>query len=274
MISDNTFGQFFPGDSLIHKLDPRMKIILTVLYIILVFLANSVFAYASLIVFVVALFIMSKLPLRPVIKGIKPVLFIIIFTAVINVFLTKGDGAPLFKFYFIEIYARGLIFALYMVIRIVSLIVGTSILLTYTTSPIDLTDGLEQLLAPLKRIKLPVHEFSMMMSIALRFIPTLIEETNKIMNAQKARGANFTSGKLVDRAKALIPVLIPLFVSSIRRADDLATAMECRCYRGGNGRTRMKSLKYCWVDFAFLFAVILFAALLIVINIYLPILVV
>lgn len=272
MIRDITLGQFFPGDSVIHKLDPRMKIILTLLFIVFVFLAKSAFSYAFMILFVVLLLVISKLPVKPVLKGLRPVLFVIAFTAVINIFWTKGDTV-LVDWYFIHIYFEGIVFAIYMLIRIVCLITGTSILLTYTTSPIDMTDGIEQLLAPLKKIKLPVHEFSMMMSIALRFIPTLIEETDKIMNAQKARGANFTSGKLLDRAKALIPVLIPLFVSSIRRADDLATAMECRCYRGGSGRTRMKSLKYKASDFVSLAVMVLAGVLVVLINIYLPILV-
>ena len=269
MIKDITLGQYFPGNSVIHRLDPRMKIVLTVLYIVLVFLAKSLFSYLLLALSVVMMLFLSKLPLKPVLKGIKPVLFVILFTAVINVFWTKGNHL-LLEWYFLKIYAEGLLFAFYMVLRIVCLITGTSILLTYTTSPIDMTDGIEQLLAPLKKLKIPVHEFSMMMSIALRFIPTLIEETDKIMNAQKARGADFTSGKLMQRAKALIPVLIPLFVSSIRRADDLATAMECRCYRGGNGRTRMISLKYSFIDFLSFALVVILCAAIILINVYLP----
>lgn len=273
MIRDITLGQFFPGNSVIHRLDPRMKIILTIIYIVFIFLADSAPAYALIFISVVALLIISKLPIKPVLRGIKPILFIIAFTAIINIFWTKGDNL-LFEWKFIHIYAEGLIFAFYMVLRIVCLITGTSILLTYTTSPISLTDGIEQLLSPLKKIKLPVHEFSMMMSIALRFIPTLVEETDKIMNAQKARGADFTSGGLLKRAKALIPVLIPLFVSSIRRADDLATAMECRCYRGGSGRTRMNSLKYKSLDFIFLFVSLLMCVGIVLINIYLPVLVV
>ena len=270
MIKDITLGQYFPGNSVIHKLDPRMKIILTVLYIVLVFLAKSLVSYLLLVFFVLIMLLLSKLPIKPVLNGVKPVLFVILFTAIINIFWTKGNNL-LLEWYFVKIYAEGLLFAFYMVIRIVCLITGTSILLTYTTSPIDMTDGIEQLLAPLKKVKIPVHEFSMMMSIALRFIPTLIEETDKIMNAQKARGADFSSGKLMERAKALIPVLIPLFVSSIRRADDLATAMECRCYRGGNGRTRMISLKYSFADFAFLFIIFGICLAVVLINIYLPV---
>lgn len=273
MIRDITLGQYFPGNSPIHRLDPRMKIVLTLFYIVLVFLAKSLVSYVLLVLSVIFLLIISKLPVKPVLNGIKPVMFVIAFTAVINIFWTKGDTL-LIDWYFIHIYFEGIMFAVYMLLRIVCLIMGTSILLTYTTSPIDMTDGIEQLLAPLKRVKLPVHEFSMMMSIALRFIPTLVEETDKIMNAQKARGANFSSGKLMDRAKALIPVLIPLFVSSIRRADDLATAMECRCYRGGDGRTRMHTLKYKSTDFVGLLAMVLLCAAIVLINIYIPILVV
>lgn len=271
MIRDITLGQYFPGTSVIHRLDPRMKIVLTLLYIVYVFLANSLLSYCMLLLTVLVLLLISKLPLKPVINGIKPVVFVIMFTAVINIFWTKGE-TPLVDWYFIHIYPEGIIFALYMFLRIVCLITGTSILLTYTTSPIDLTDGLEQLLAPLKKIKLPVHEFSMMMSIALRFIPTLIEETDKIMNAQKARGADFVSGKLLQRAKALIPVLIPLFVSSIRRADDLATAMECRCYRGGDGRTRMSKLKYTPKDFVFLGIGVASCGIIVALNVFLPVL--
>ena len=273
MIRNITLGQYFPGDSILHKLDPRMKIILTLFYIVLIFLAKSLVSYMLLIAFVVFLLCISKLPIKPVLKGIKPVLFVITFTAIINIFWTKGDNL-LVDLGFIKIYFEGILFAIYMLIRIVTLITGTSILLTYTTSPIDITDGIEQLLSPLKKINLPIHEFSMMMSIALRFIPTLIEETDKIMNAQKARGADFSSSKLLERAKSLIPVLIPLFVSSIRRADDLATAMECRCYRGGNGRTRMKSLKYSQYDFIMLGVLLIFAAVIILVNVYIPIFVV
>jgi len=272
MIKDITLGQYFPGNSLLHKLDPRMKIILTLLYIVLVFLAKSLVSYIFLIAFVAFLLFISKLPVRPVLKGIKPILFVIMFTAVINIFWTKGEHI-LIDWYFIHVYFEGVVFAFYMLVRIIALVIGTSILLSYTTSPIDMTDGIEQLLSPLKKIKVPVHEFSMMMSIALRFIPTLIEETDKIMNAQKARGADFNSGNLIKRAKALIPVLIPLFVSSIRRADDLATAMECRCYRGGEGRTRMKSLKYKTSDYLFLLFMIAVLGAVVVLNILVPILV-
>lgn len=270
MLSDITIGQYFPGESALHKLDPRMKLILTIVYIVAIFLAHSASAFALITVVTVALAAMSRIPLKIILKGMKPLIFIIIFTAVINIFWYKGE-TPLVDFAFIHIYLEGIIYAFFMVLRITCLVVGTSVILTYTTSPIALTDGLEQLLAPLKRIHLPVHEFAMMMTIALRFIPTLIEETDKIMNAQKARGADFTSGSLIARAKALIPVLIPLFVSAFRRADDLAVAMECRCYRGGDGRTRMNVLRYRASDIAALFLGALFCAALVLLNIFLPV---
>lgn len=259
MISDITLGQFFPGRSVIHRLDPRTKIILATLFIVSVFVANNPVSFLFLTVFTVIMILLSKISLKVIIKGVKPIIFIVIFTALINIFLTKGEGAPLFSFWVIEIYTEGIARALMMAFRVILLIVGTSILLTYTTSPISLTDGLESLLSPLKVIKVPVHTFAMMMSIALRFIPTLVEETEKIMNAQKSRGADFTSGSLVQRGKALIPILVPLFVSSFKRAEELATAMECRCYRGDNNRTKLVKLEYKGIDVVFmiLFAIIL-----------------
>lgn len=262
MITDITLGQFFPGQSPIHKLDPRTKILLATLFIVAVFVANNPASFLLIGIVSLLLVIISRISLSVVIKGIKPIIFILIFTALINIFVTKGEGDPLVSFWVIEIYKEGIIRALLMAMRVIILIVGTSILLTYTTSPISLTDGLESLLSPLKKIKVPVHTFAMMMSIALRFIPTLIEETEKIMNAQKSRGADFTSGSLVQRAKALIPLLIPLFVSSFKRAEELATAMECRCYRGDVGRTKLVKLEYKGRDFIFLaIFVILLAAM-------------
>ena len=238
MIKDITLGQFFPGDSLLHKLDPGMKIILAVLFIVIVFLAKSPVAYAVILMFTVLLVLVSGIHLKTILKSMKPLVFVLIFTSLLNIFWTSGDKL-LFSAGPVKIYAEGIEFAVLMIIRITVLLVSTTVILTYTTSPIMLTDGLERLLAPLKYIKVPVHEFSLMMTIALRFIPSLIEETDKIMSAQKARGADFSSGSIIDRAKALIPVLIPLFVSAFRRADELATAMECRCYHGGEGRTKM-----------------------------------
>lgn len=257
MISDITLGQFFPGRSPIHRLDPRTKIILATLFIISVFVANNPVSFAFLTLITVILILLSRISLKVILKSIKPIVFIIVFTAIINVFMTKGESEPLLSVWIIEIYTEGVARALMMAFRVILLIVGSSILLTYTTSPISLTDGLESLLSPLKAIKVPVHTFAMMMSIALRFIPTLVEETEKIMNAQKSRGADFTSGTLVQRGKALIPILIPLFVSSFKRAEELATAMECRCYRGDNNRTKLVKLEYKGLDFAFMLAFIL-----------------
>ncbi len=244
MISDITLGQFFPGDSFIHKLDPRTKILLTLLFIVSVFLVNTPIGFFTVLLAVISLIMTSKISIKVIIKGIKPILYVLIFTALINIFMTKADSKPLVDFYFIKIYKEGIIRAVFMGLRVILLITGTSVLLTYTTSPISLTDGIESLLSPLKKIKVPVHVFAMMMTIALRFIPTLIEETEKIMNAQKSRGADFSSGSLVKRAKALIPIIIPLFVSSFKRADELAVAMECRCYRGDKNRTKLAKLEY------------------------------
>lgn len=269
MLKDITLGQYFPGESLLHRLDPRMKIILTIVYIIGVFLAKNIAGFGVVLLFTVIMVIVSRIPVKIVLKGLKPLIIIITFTAIINIFWTKGE-IPLIEFYFIKIYPEGIIFGLLMIIRITALLAGTSVVLTYTTSPISLTDGIEQLLSPLKKIHIPVHEFAMMMTIALRFIPTLIEETDKIMNAQKARGADFTTGSLAKRAKALIPVLIPLFVSAFRRADELAVAMECRCYHGGENRTRMTVLRYHPRDFAFLLIFFIFIAAVITVNIFVP----
>lgn len=248
MISDITLGQFFPGTSAIHRLDPRTKIILSIVFIVGVFLADTVVAFAFLTLATVLLVIASKISIRIILKGIKPIIYILIFTAIINIFLTDGEGDPLLSFWVIDIYVEGLVRAFFMAFRVVLLIIGTSTLLTYTTSPISLTDGIESLLRPLKLIHVPVHLFAMMMTIALRFIPTLVEETEKIMNAQKSRGADFSTGGPIKRAKALIPILIPLFVSAFKRAEELATAMECRCYRGDDNRTKLVKLQYKGID--------------------------
>lgn len=248
MISDITLGQFFPGTSPIHRLDPRTKIILSIVFIVGVFLADTVIAFAFLTLATVLLVIASKISIRIILKGIKPIIYILIFTAIINIFLTDGEGDPLLSFWVIDIYVEGLVRAFFMAFRVVLLIIGTSTLLTYTTSPISLTDGIESLLRPLKLIHVPVHLFAMMMTIALRFIPTLVEETEKIMNAQKSRGADFSTGGPIKRAKALIPILIPLFVSAFKRAEELATAMECRCYRGDDNRTKLVKLQYKGID--------------------------
>ena len=242
MLKDITLGQYFPGNSIIHRLDPRTKLIMLVVYIVALFMASSWLSYALLFCFLVWVIRKSTIPPKSIVKGMKPLVMILIFTGVLNLFFTQ-EGELLVNFWIIKIYSGGLSRAVMMVLRILMLITCT-FLLTYTTSPIALTDGLEALMSPLKKIRVPVHELSMMMCIALRFIPTLIEETDKIMCAQKARGADFENGSLMERAKALIPILVPLFISAFRRADELATAMECRCYQGGEGRTKMKLLRY------------------------------
>jgi len=273
MISDITLGQFFPGNSVIHKLDPRTKILLSIIFIVCVFLADTPMAFLFLAITTIALVLASKISMGIILKGIKPIIYIMIFTALINVFLTDGESEPLLSFWVIDIYYEGIVRAVFMVLRVIILIVGTSTLLTYTTSPISLTDGIESLLSPLKLIHVPVHVFAMIMTIALRFIPTLVEETDKIMNAQKSRGADFTSGGLIKRAKALIPILIPLLVSSFKRAEELATAMECRCYRGDKNRTKLVKLElkgrdYLWLFFSLVFIGVIVA--LMIIPPYLP----
>ena len=246
MLKDITLGQFFPGDTLAHKLDPRTKLLVTVLYVVALFTAKSYIAYGVLILTLIVAVRISRVGAKALFKGLKPVLFIIAFTALLNLFYTPGT--VLCHFWIFRITIEGVRAAITMMLRITLLIMGT-FLLTYTTSPIRLTDGLESLLGPLKKIRVPVHELAMMMSIALRFIPTLIEETDKIMSAQKARGADFETGSLMQRAKALVPLLVPLFVSAFRRADELATAMECRCYHGDEGRTKLNVLHYQTRDY-------------------------
>ena len=242
MLRDITIGQHFPGNSLVHRFDPRLKLVLTIVYIVMLFAASNPLGLTLSILFLAAMYTVAKIPLKMIGKSLKPILPIVIFTAVLNLFFVSGEGEPLVHIWFLTIYAEGVRYAVLMAVRVMALIAGTS-LLTYTTSPIVLTDAIEQLLKPLGKLHFPVHELAMMMSIALRFIPTLIEETDKIMNAQKARGAQLDTGKMTDRVKALVPVLIPLFISAFRRADELAMAMECRCYRGGDGRTRLKVLR-------------------------------
>ena len=245
MLKDVTLGQFFPGQTPIHKLDPRTKLVLVIVYIVALFLAKWFVSYVVIATFLAIVIAMSKIRLKVVLKNLKPLLFIIILTALLTLFY--GSGEPLVQFWIFKITKQGIENAVFMVLRIALLVAGT-FMLTYTTSPIALTDGLESLLGPLKKLGAPVHELAMMMCIALRFIPTLIEETDKIMSAQKARGADFESGNLLSRAKALIPILVPLFISAFRRADELATAMECRCYHGGDGRTKLHELRYARRD--------------------------
>ena len=247
MLRDITIGQHFPGNSLVHRFDPRLKILLTILYIVLLFAAANPLGLALSIAWLAVLYKMTRIPVRMIVKSLKPIVPIILFTCVLNLFFVTGQGEPLVQVWVLRIYAEGVRYAILMAVRVITLIAGTS-LLTYTTSPIVLTDAIERLLAPFNKIHMPVHELAMMMTIALRFIPTLVEETDKIMNAQKARGAMLDSGTLKERMHAMIPILIPLFISAFRRADELAMAMECRCYHGGEGRTRLKVLKYTKQD--------------------------
>ena len=259
MLRDITIGQYFPGKSIVHRVDPRLKLVLVIAMIVTLFLASGPISYALLALYIFSVIKISGIQPGMVVRGLKPVVFIVAFTAILNLFYTPGN--ELWGWGFLHITDQGIRVAILMVLRILLLIIGTS-MLTYTTSPIDLTDGLERLMGPLKKIHVPVHELSMMMSIALRFIPTLIEETEKIIAAQKARGADFESGNILQRARAMVPILVPLFISAFRRADELATAMECRLYRGDEGRTRMKQLKTGRVDYlAILISGVMFAAI-------------
>ncbi len=252
MIKDITIGQFFPGKSIVHRLDARIKLLLTVMFIIMLFMADTFLGLLIGVLFIGLAYIVSSIPIKMILKSVKPIVPLIVLTAILNLFFIS-DGDVLVHWWIFKITTGSLQTAVFMVIRIIALIVGTS-LLTYTTSPIALTDAIERILSPLKKIKLPVHEVAMMMTIALRFIPTLVEETDKITMAQKARGADMESGSILKRAKALVPILIPLFVSAFRRAEELAMAMECRCYHGGEGRTRLKQLHFAMRD---LYAVVI-----------------
>ena len=242
MLKDITLGQYFPGNTVAHRLDPRTKILLVTLYIIALFSAKGLLGYMVMAATLAVCVKISKVGFKSLVRGLKPLVVIIAFTGILNIFFTPAE-TYLLEWGILRISEKGIQNALFMVVRIMLLVMGT-FLMTYTTSPIRLTDGLESLLGPLKRFRVPVHELAMMMAIALRFIPTLIEETDKIMSAQKARGADFESGNIFQKAKALVPILVPLFISAFRRADELATAMECRCYHGGEGRTRLHQLKY------------------------------
>ena len=262
MLKDITLGQYFPGNSPVHLLDPRTKLIILVGYIAALFTATNWVSYGLVFAFLAFSVAISRIPVKAILRGMKPLVMILVFTGILNVFFTEGKTV-LVSFWRITVTWEGVQRAFFMMIRILMLISGT-FLLTYTTSPISLTDGLESLLSPLKHLRVPVHELSMMMCIALRFIPTLIEETDKIMSAQKARGADFESGNLLERVRALVPILVPLFISAFRRADELATAMECRCYQGGDGRTKMKLLRYKQRDIkAFLVSIILLAGIIV-----------
>ena len=246
MLKDITLGQYYPVSSVLHSLDPRVKLAGTLIFMVSLFIVNS-FGYVLCTAFLIIAMIMSNVPFSYIVKGLKPIFFLLAFTAALNLFLTSGETA--WQFGFLRITHEGIRVAIAMAVRLVYLVLGAS-LMTLTTTPNKLTDGLEKALSPLNIIKIPVHDIAMMMSIALRFIPILTEETDKIMQAQMARGADFESGKLMQRVKALIPLLVPMFVSAFRRANDLAVAMEARCYRGGDGRTHMKPLKYSGKDFA------------------------
>ncbi|MBR5134090.1 MAG: energy-coupling factor transporter transmembrane protein EcfT [Clostridia bacterium] len=268
MLTDITIGQFFPGNSLLHRLDPRVKILLTLAFVVAVFIPKNWFGLLAAGVFLVAAIACSGLPLRLITKSLKPILPVIVLTAALNVFyVSRGD--VLWAWWILKVTSGGLVSAAFLALRIVCLIAGSS-LLTYTTGPTTLTDALERLMKPLKLVKVPVHELAMMMTIALRFIPTLIEETDKIMSAQKARGADLESGGVFKRIKALVPILIPLFVSSFSRAYELATAMECRCYHGGDGRTRMKVLRLAFRDWAAMIVAAVLVAGMIVLNVFIP----
>ena len=265
MLKDITLGQYFPGNSPIHRLDPRTKLVMLIVYIVALFSAGGWISYGLMLAFLAVVIKVSQVPLKAIVRGMKPLVLILIFTGVLNLFFTAGETV-LFSVWKLTVTLEGVVRAFFMVTRILLMISGT-FLLTYTTSPIMLTDGLESLMNPLKKLRFPVHELSMMMCIALRFIPTLIEETDKIMSAQKARGADLESGNLFQRVRALVPILVPLFISAFRRADELATAMECRCYQGGDGRTKMKLLRYKRQDYyAFGVGVLLFAAVVLLRN--------
>ena len=262
MIKDITIGQYFPGKSPIHRMDSRVKLLLDLVYLVMLFTAQSFTGILVGLFFMVLCYIIADIKLVMILKSVKPILPLMIFTAILNMLFITGEK-PLFQWWIISIYPEGIRMSCFMLLRIVSLIVGMS-LLTYTTSPIMLTDAIERLMSPLKKIRFPVHELSMMMTIALRFIPTLVEETDKIMSAQKARGAELDSGGFLKRAKSLVPIIIPLFVSAFKRANELATAMECRCYKGGEGRTRMRQLKIAARDIiAVLIMLTLFAGIIV-----------
>ncbi|AMM91340.1 cobalt ABC transporter permease [Peribacillus simplex] len=260
MLDKMIIGRYVPADSLIHKMDPRAKLLLVFLFVCVIFLANNVVSYGLLAVFTILLISLSKIPLRYLYNGLKPIFFLIVFTFLLHILFTK-EGELLFEYGWFEIYEGGLIQGLFISVRFTLLILVTS-LLTLTTTPISITDGMEELLGPLKKWKMPVHELALMMSIALRFIPTLMEETEKIMKAQTARGVDFSSGPIKDRVKSIVPLLVPLFVSSFKRAEELATAMESRGYRGGEGRTKYRQLDWKTSDSLLMVSIGLLTAML------------
>ena len=274
MISDITLGQYFPGKSWLHRMDPRMKIVLAIAYIVAIFLCQHVFSYALILFFTCFLIAVSSIPLKVISKSLKPIVIVLVITSIINLFWTEGEHQifswEIASWWTLEMYWEGVWKAIFMVLRVVLLVVSISLFMTYTTSPIQLTDALESLLSPLKVFKIPVHEFAMMMTIALRFIPTLIEETDRIMNAQKSRGSDLSSGSVLKRVKAMIPILVPLFISAFQRAMDLATAMECRCYRGGEGRTKLVEFHLSIRDYVMMCLVALLIAAIPLINHFVP----
>lgn len=268
MIRDITIGQYYPANSVIHRLDPRVKIVATLLFLISLFVQKSVLGYLVATLFLAGVIYLSKVPLKFIMKGLKPIMILLLITVAFNLFLNNG-GEVLVHFWIFQITEDGLEISVYMAIRLIYLIAGSSIM-TFTTTPNALTDGIEKLLRPLNKVKVPVHEVAMMMSIALRFIPILLEETDKIMKAQIARGADLESGNIIQRAKAMIPILVPLFVSAFRRANDLAMAMEARCYRGGEGRTKMKPLVYYSRDRVAYLVTAVYLAVIIVLGRFVP----
>lgn len=268
MIRDITIGQYYPAESRIHRLDPRVKIVCTLLFLVSLFIQNSLPGYVIATIYLGCVIRLSKVPLKYILKGLKPVVILLLFTVVMNLFLTDG-GEILVQFGIFTITENGLRTSVFMAVRLMYLVAGSSIM-TFTTSPNGLTDGMEKLLHPLNRFNVPVHEVAMMMSIALRFIPILLEETDKIMKAQQARGADFESGNIIQRAKAMVPILVPLFVSAFRRANDLAMAMEARCYHGGDGRTKMKPLHYHGRDRAAYFITLIYLVIMFAVGRFLP----
>lgn len=259
MIRDITIGQYYPAKSILHRLDPRTKLVATLLYLISLFLFDGFAGYLVATVFLISIIKLSRVPFSYIVKGLKPIIMLLMITVLFNLFLTRS-GEVLFSFWIFTVTSGGLHTAVFMAMRLIYLILGSS-LMTFTTTPNELTDGIERLLGPLRKIKVPVHEIAMMMSIALRFIPILLEETDKIMKAQIARGADFESGNIIQRAKSMIPILVPLFVSAFRRANDLAMAMEARCYNGGEGRTKMKPLHYEQRDYIAYVIVVIYVVL-------------
>lgn len=267
MRNDMTLGQYYPGTSFLHKADPRIKLVSMVLFLVLTMLAKNMAALGVVLAATLILALVSRIPLKVLVKSLKPLIFLLLITGIFNLLFTEGE-TPLISWYFLKIYPEGIRSTVFILLRLVCLVGGSSLLLSYTTSPLELADAIESLLSPLKKLHIPVHDFAMMMTIALRFIPTLTEETNKIISAQKARGADLEGGGLIKKLKALIPILLPLLVSSFRHAIELADAMECRCYRGGEGRTKLKVLKARVSDYLFLGLVALLCAAVIFANKY------